>query len=94
MQSYYAIMDKKAGPNGGAFPFPPFLVNHLEEALRAVRISLKDGKGPVSQFPADFALYLVAHWDSHTGTMLPPSTGQAQFTEEISNIISMEVKHA
>lgn len=88
MKQYYCIFDKKTA----SFPFPPFAVSHVEEALRSVRMSL-ESPSPVSKFPADYALYFQAHYDEATGCFLPPAGGIPTFTDEIVNLVPADVKN-
>lgn len=49
----------------------PFLVRHVNEALREWGIVCKDPKTKYGLNPEDFDLYMVGEFDDETGEVLP-----------------------
>jgi len=60
-----ALMDKKVGRYEKPFP-----VSHVTEATRALQQALKQGTTNVALYPEDYALYLVAEFNSVSGEVL------------------------
>jgi len=82
MSVYCSIFDKKAVSFDKAF-----FASSIAEATRFVTIACEEGKAVFAKFPADFALYLVAHWDHNTGLMTPTSHGGPQLILEVAALV-------
>lgn len=82
MSQFFSLFDKKAVSFS-----TPFFMPSIPEACRAVAQAGKDGKSMFAQYPADFALYLISHWDHKTGCMTPTSHGGPLLVEEVANLV-------
>lgn len=81
----FSIFDKKAVSFS-----TPFVMPSIAEATRAVQVNIQEGKVMFARFPADYQLYLVAHWDASTGCLTPPSHGSPQLVLELAAIAQIE----
>lgn len=84
MSQFFSLFDKKAVSFS-----TPFFMPSIPEACRAVAQAGKDGKAMFAQYPADFALYLISHWDHKTGCMTPTSHGGPLLVEEVANLVQI-----
>lgn len=79
---YFCIFDKKSG----AFNPHMFAELSIADAVRAVQMSLDEGKSRIAKFPADFQLYLIGDFDPMTGVLTPPAPTGAICVEEVASI--------
>jgi len=82
MSSMFSLFDKKAVSFS-----TPFFSPSIAEATRAVQMAAREGKAMFATYPADFALYLVSHWDHSTGLMTPTSHGGPQLVLEVAALV-------
>lgn len=91
MIQLYSLFDKKTSAYER-----PFLVSYVQEAIQGVQQALDEGKAFFARYPADYALYLVGHFDPTTGQMMPPSQSGPQFVIEVASLsrkpVNNEVK--
>jgi len=66
-----ALQDKKVGRFER-----PFFVTHVHEATRAIQQQMKQGQATFAIYPSDYALYLVAEFDSENGEVISASAPQ------------------
>lgn len=72
------IMDKKMGRFDR-----PFCVKHAIEATRSLQQHLKKGESMISQYPSDYALYLLGTFDPVSGEI---SSGRPEHILEVSSL--------
>lgn len=89
MNQFYSLFDKKA-----VFFSPPILFSHVAEATRSVQAAMEDSKSKLAKWPADFALYVVGHWDGSTGCIMPTASGIPQLVIEIAALVPQGVSNA
>lgn len=82
MLQMYSIYDKKVGTYGA-----PTFSKNVVEIQRSIINVLREGKSLLSQFPADYALYLVGTFDQDLGAIIHPFTPGPQFTLEIASLL-------
>lgn len=84
-EQVYSVYDKKSSSY-----LQPFIRKHLADATRALSMALEEKGSPISKWPADFALYLLGHWDPSTGCITPTSHGGPQLVIEVSALVPPE----
>lgn len=62
----FTVFDKKS-----ATYHQPFFVNHQVHATRIVETAVNDLSTNLGQYPADFALYSLGHYDDQSGLFEP-----------------------
>lgn len=82
MSQIFSLFDKKSVSFSN-----PFFSPSIAEATRAVQMACRDGKAMFANYPADYALYLVAHWDHTTGALTPTSHGGPQLVLEVAALV-------
>jgi len=79
MLQFYSLFDKKTLSYSQPMPY-----KHVEEALRALRMAMEDPKSSLARHAADYALYLVGHFDQATGHWMPANkSGEPSFSTEL-----------
>jgi len=74
----YAIFDKKT------ISFSqPYVYKHVEEAIRSLKMTLEDPKSLLARHAADYALYLVGHFDQETGRITAPAHNEPSHAIEL-----------
>lgn len=79
---FYTLYDKKA-----AAYMTPQVYRSSADACRSIQMAMEEPKSMLSRFPAEFALYLVGHFDASTGAFTAASTGMPQLVLEVAALV-------
>lgn len=61
----FSLLDSKSGKFGDVIP-----CSDESEATRGVILGLRSGKPLYAQFPEDYSLYCVGHFDAESGVLV------------------------
>lgn len=82
MFKFYSLFDKKTNSYSD-----PFLAKYESDAMRSVQVAFDNPKSPLTRWPADYALVMVAHWDPTTGQLMPTVSGHAEHVLEVVALV-------
>lgn len=77
---HYALLDIKSGEFE-----PPFRAINDVDAQRGILLGIRSGKPMFAQFPEDYALYFVGHFDTVEGTLV--SSGKPRHVVNVSSLV-------
>lgn len=78
----YALRDDKMGTF-----LSPFWCDNIIQATRSLEQVLREGAGNLSQYPADFSLYLMCKMDDATGGIIYTPSKLPELIYNISSLI-------
>lgn len=79
LRHLFALLDSKSGKFGDCFH-----AADEADATRGVIIGLRTGKPVFAQFPQDFSLYYVGHFDTDSGLLV--SSGSPRHVVSVSSL--------